>query len=319
MSKISQSPIDAVITWVDGSDPAHLAKRKAAARAHGRPLHANAANPHRWGSADELGYCLRSIQNHAPWLRRIWIVTDAQRPDASSIPPELAAQITIVDHRTIFAGHDGCLPCFNSLAIECLLWRIPGLSDRFLYFNDDVFLTAALTPDDVFHGAAPVLRGKWVDYSALAEDPSARADPALFNHFTQITAAQMLGYTPARLWDSAHVVHPLNRQVLEHLFHRYGPAYGANIAHPFRDISQFQPMALHNHACLRSGQFGTVARKDYLHVHSGATQDFSLPDVRRYLTRATLPDMRFLCVNDLPALRAALPDANHLIEQAIAA
>lgn len=319
MLDMAQSPIDAVITWVDGGDPAHIAKRQAAARALARPLHANAANPHRWGSADELGYCLRSIQNHAPWLRHIWIVTDAQTPDANVIPQALRERIRLVDHAEIFAGHAPCLPSFNSLAIESLLWRIPGLSDRFLYFNDDVFLTAPLAPEDVFQGSDPVLRGKWVDYSALMSDPALRDDPALFNHFTQITAAAMLGYTPARLWDSAHVVHPQNRRVMAQLFMQHTGAFLANIAHPFRDIGQFQPMALHNHACLRAGQFGTAPAKDYLHLRSGATDDFALPDVQRYLHRSTLPGMKFLCVNDLPALRAALPEATHLIEQAIAA
>ena len=319
MTQHSTDPIDAVITWVDGSDPLHRAKREAAAQALGRPLHANAANPHRWGSADELAYCLRSIQNHASWLRHIWIVTDAQQPEPAIIPPALAARITIVDHRALFEGYESCLPTFNSLAIESLLWRIPGLSERFLYFNDDVFLTASLAPDDVFFGASPVLRGKWVDYSDMLRDPATHADPALFNHVTQANAARMLGYGPARLWDSAHVVHPLHRGVLANLFQTHQDAFQANIAHPFRDVSQFQPMALHNHACLRAGRYGTVATKDYLHLRSGATDDFPLIDVRRYLHRSTLPGMKFLCVNDLPALRAALPDINSLIEQAIAA
>ena len=61
--------IDAVITWVDGDDPAHRAKRQRHQPA--APRNPNAVNPHRWACNDELGYCLRSIANHAPWIGRI--------------------------------------------------------------------------------------------------------------------------------------------------------------------------------------------------------------------------------------------------------
>ena len=77
--------IDAVITWVDGADPAHRRKRERHMTPGRVPLHANGINPHRWACADELGYCLRSIANNAPWINRIWIVTDAQSPDLSGV------------------------------------------------------------------------------------------------------------------------------------------------------------------------------------------------------------------------------------------
>mgnify|MGYP000178497100 CR=1 FL=1 len=166
--------IDAVITWVDGADPAHRRKRERHMAPGGTPLHANGINPHRWACADELGYCLRSIANNAPWINRIWIVTDAQAPDLSGVPAALRRKISIVDHRELFAGYEALLPTFNSLAIESLIWRIPGLAEQFIYFNDDVFLTAPLMPGDVFAGGKPVLRGKWVDLAALDADAAAR-------------------------------------------------------------------------------------------------------------------------------------------------
>ena len=182
--------IDAVITWVDGDDPQHRAKRLRY-QPHA-PRNANATNPHRWACNDELGYCLRSIANHAPWIGRIWIITDAQNPDLSRLPADLLSRIAIVDHLTLFEGHESALPTFNSLAIETLLWRIPGLAERFVYFNDDVFLTGPLSPDDVFSGDVPVLRGGWVDQRTIAADPDSRSDPTLLNALTQINAAGTL-------------------------------------------------------------------------------------------------------------------------------
>ncbi|MBK5926398.1 Stealth CR1 domain-containing protein [Rhodobaculum claviforme] len=311
------SPIDVVITWVDGSDPAHKARRRAALARTVRPLHPNGINPHRWGASVELIYCLRSLANHAPWLRHVWIVTDAQTPELSAVPASLRARISIVDHRTIFAGHEQHLPTFNSVSIETLLWRIPGLAERFVYFNDDVFLTNPLTPGDVFRDGAPVLRGKWADYSALVDDPARMGDPALFNHYAQINAARLAGFPAERLWASAHVVHPLRRSVMAAMFDSHRAAMLANLAHPFRDLSQFQPIALHNHLCIRSGSFVAQAERDHLHLRTGAVVDLPPEAVRAYLRRATAPGSKFLCVNDLPQVEAVLSDTRDWIERAI--
>lgn len=309
--------IDAVITWVDGDDPAHTAKRLAH-QPHA-PRHANAVNPHRWACNDELGYCLRSIANHAPWIGRIWIITDAQTPDLSRLPADLVARVRIVDHLTLFAGHQHALPTFNSLAIETLLWRIPGLAERFVYFNDDVFLTGPLAPGDVFQGAAPVLRGAWVDQSAIAADPASRDDPALLNALTQINAAALAGFGADRLFRAAHVVHPLRRSVLARLYDQHRAAFVANLGHRFRCVSQFLPQGLHNHACIAAGVAVLHTEEDHLHLRTGAVLDYPLPQVRAYLARACQPQFKFLCVNDLPQVEAAIPDTRAWIERAIAA
>jgi hypothetical protein len=314
MFPIPSSRIDAVITWVDGADPAHARKRR---RHLGGPLHANGINPHRWACSDELGYCLRSIGNNAPWIDRIWIVTDAQQPDLSRLPAAIVDRIAIVDHRTLFAGHESALPTFNSLAIESLIWRIPGLAERFIYFNDDVFLTGPLLPDDVFDGLSPVLRGKWVDDSVLAADVGSRSDPARLNAITQINAAALLGYGAERLFAGAHVVHPMRRSVFAELFDHHRAAFIANIGHRFRDVGQFLPQALHNHACIRDGMAVLHGIDDHLHLRTGAVTDYPLPAVRDYLARALQPQFKFLCVNDLPQVEAAIPDTRDWIERAI--
>jgi hypothetical protein len=309
--------IDAVITWVDGDDPAHIARRQRHQPA--TPPNANATNPHRWACNDELRYCLRSIANHAPWIGRIWIVTDAQVPDLSRLPADLVARVRIVDHLALFTGHETALPTFNSLAIETLLWRIPGLSERFVYFNDDVFLTGPLAPHDVFDGLKPVLRGGWVNHTDIAADAASRSDPALLNALTQINAAALAGFGPERMFRSAHVVHPLRRSVLATLFGRHRAAFIANIGHRFRCTSQFLPQALHNHACIAAGTAVLHSADDHLHLRTGAVQDYPLPQVRAYLASALQPQFKFLCVNDLPQVEAAIPDTRDWIERAIAA
>lgn len=282
------------------------------------PANENGTNPHRWACNDELVYCLSSIANHAPWIGRIWIVTDAQRPDLARVPDAIRDRIEIIDHTLLFAGHEAVLPTFNSMTIESMIWRIPGLAERFVYFNDDVFLTGPIAPSDVFDGLAPVLRGKWVDLGGLLMDPARRHDPAALNGFAQINAAAMLGFGATRLFAGAHVVHPMRRSVLAGLFDRFRDAFIGNIGHRFRDIGQFLPQTLHNHACLAAGDCVLETAPDHLHLRSGAVFDLPLSDVRHYLQRALRPDIKFLCINDLPQLEAAIPDTRHWIERAIA-
>src|SRR5690606_7251858 len=86
-------PVDAVYTWVDGRDHAWLRRR---ADARHEPYHPESANSSRYADRDELRYSLRSLHANAPWIRHIYLVTDAQRP--SWLDPD-APGLTVVDHR----------------------------------------------------------------------------------------------------------------------------------------------------------------------------------------------------------------------------
>lgn len=317
MKNETQDPIDAVITWVDGNDPAHRARRAKYMTQCGQVLNENARNPHRWESSDEIYYCLQSIHNHAPWVRRIWIVVEAEGPDLSHLPQALRNKVHIALHDQIFEGYTHVLPTFNSLAIESMMWRIEGLAERFLYFNDDVFLTSSLDPEDVFVGHRPVLRGEWVDYSKLLDDPVARVDPALFAHFMHINGAAMHGYGAENLFACAHVVHPLRRSVMAGLFAQHGDVFLSNISHRFRDLNQFLPQGAHTHMSLRSGEFVQGSAIDHLHILSGQGAGQPSEKTRALLTAEGLRDVRFLCVNDLPQLEALIPDVRALIAQAV--
>ncbi|MFC4021896.1 stealth family protein [Micromonospora sp. GCM10011542] len=140
-------PIDAVYTWVDGADPEWLKRKMAAFGTPDGPLHAVAANTSRYHNRDELRYSMRSLHSFAPWLRRIFLVTDSQLP--SWLDPT-HPMVTVVSHAELFADLGGC-SSFNSHAIESRLHRIEGLAEHFLYLNDDVFLGRPLLPTHFFH------------------------------------------------------------------------------------------------------------------------------------------------------------------------
>jgi hypothetical protein len=138
--------VDAVYTWVDGDDPRWRERMTAARDAH-QTVRDDAVGPQRFTDRGELRHSLRSLAYFAPWLRRIYLVTDDQVPDwLDAAHP----RVTVISHREIF-GEAGRLPTFNSHAIESRLHHIPGLAEHFLYLNDDMFLGRPLAPTAFFH------------------------------------------------------------------------------------------------------------------------------------------------------------------------
>lgn len=130
--------IDIVVTWVDGNDSHRNALREQCkAKLRGEILKTDSVHACRFQDNNELLYMLRSVHQYAPWVRKIWIVTSGnQRP--SWLNEKDQDWIEIVDDSLLFERSED-LPCFNSHAIECNLWKIPGLSEKFIYACDDMF------------------------------------------------------------------------------------------------------------------------------------------------------------------------------------
>ncbi|XP_021495752.2 N-acetylglucosamine-1-phosphotransferase subunits alpha/beta isoform X1 [Meriones unguiculatus] len=100
----------------------------------------------RFEDNEELRYSLRSIERHAPWVRNIFIVTNGQIPSWLNLDNP---RVTIVTHQDVFRNVSH-LPTFSSPAIESHLHRIEGLSQKFIYLNDDVMFGKDVWPDDFY-------------------------------------------------------------------------------------------------------------------------------------------------------------------------
>lgn len=137
-------PIDLVYLWVDGDDPAWLEKKIYWQKKYGL-YDEYAAGVSRYRDRDELKYSLRSTEKYLPWVRTIFIVTDHQVPKWLNTKHP---KVRIIDHTDIFPAD--ALPVFNSSAIETRIPFIPGLSEHFIYTNDDVFVNKPLTWDFFF-------------------------------------------------------------------------------------------------------------------------------------------------------------------------
>jgi len=147
--KKDSGKIDVVYTWVDDRDPVWQKAYKKAKAAYNEQATPEAKVKSRFRNRDELKYSLRSIRAYAPFVHHIFIVTFGHKPSWL----KSHSKITVVSHEKIFLNKEH-LPTFNSQAIEANLHRINKLQERFIYFNDDVFLGRTTNERDFFskHG-----------------------------------------------------------------------------------------------------------------------------------------------------------------------
>lgn len=121
--------IDAVYTWVDMSDNKWIKKYK---NTIGRYPESS-----RYQDYGELEFSVRLLLKYCKFIRNVYIVTDEQIP--SWYDSEKYKNIFIIDHTQIL--NEYChKPTFKSDAIECYLHNIPGLSEYYIYLNDDTFI-----------------------------------------------------------------------------------------------------------------------------------------------------------------------------------
>ena len=137
--------IDFVIPWVDGNDAAW---RKEKYKYMG--IDEPDAGDDRYRDMGILKYWFRAVEKYAPWVNRIHFVTWGHLPEwLNTDHPKLH----IVNHRDYIP--EKYLPTFSSHPIELNLHRIPGLSEHFVYFNDDMFLNGPVEPDYFFRNGLP--------------------------------------------------------------------------------------------------------------------------------------------------------------------
>lgn len=143
--------IDIVITWVDGTDSDWMEERDKYQSDQGaHTIRSVDARNVRYRPWDTLKYLFRGIDECAPWVRKIHLVTWGH------LPPWLDAnnpRLCVVRHDEFIPKK--YLPTFSSHTIEFNLHRIKGLSEHFVYFNDDMLFLKPTGTTDFFRGGLP--------------------------------------------------------------------------------------------------------------------------------------------------------------------
>ena len=113
--------IDAVITWVDGSDKEYKKKIE-------KHLTTSTNYKKQYLQANEIEYCVKSILKFAPFVRRIFIVTDNQKPSFSGLEDLIESnKVKVVDHKEIFNGYEKYLPTFNIRSVSYTHLTLPTI------------------------------------------------------------------------------------------------------------------------------------------------------------------------------------------------
>ena len=137
--------IDIVLPWVDGNDPEW--KR---CRAEFEKKDQADSTEERYRDWGLLKYIFRGIEQNLPWIRRIHFVTWGHLPEWLNINYE---KLNIVNHKDYIP--DKYLPTFSSHPIELNIHRINGLSEKFIYMNDDFFFMDKMSRENFFLGDLP--------------------------------------------------------------------------------------------------------------------------------------------------------------------
>lgn len=175
--------IDLVYLWVDGNDPKWQAKRNAFFES--KVENSLSSFNGRYVNNDELKYSLRSVERYAPWIRKIFIVSDDQTPEWLDIENP---KIKIIDHKEILPAES--LPCFNSNVLEHFLYKISNLSEYFILSNDDTFFNKIVSPTTFFGKDGfpiirltrkPLRRFRWFLREQIFKKPHKLYSKALFN------------------------------------------------------------------------------------------------------------------------------------------
>lgn len=250
MGSESFMPVDVVIPWVDGNDPRHK-ERIRPFLSHEASVSDDIAGATRYTSVGEIFYCVASVLRFAPFVRTIFIITDGQNPQLDAFIQrnfqETTTRIEIVDHSVILKGYEAYLPVFNSRAIETSTCRIPGLSEKYIYLNDDFFFVRPVTPADFFADDKSIAYGSWrniwIDRLLWLIKPLKNGHKPVGFKDSMIKAAQLLG----RRWSYFHIGHTphgLQRSVLEQFYSEHPQLVIRNIEHKFRSSAQFNTQAM---------------------------------------------------------------------------
>jgi hypothetical protein len=165
--------VDFVITWVDGNDPAWLKERKDYA------MQANCEVDNRnvrFRDWENLKYWFRGVEKFMPWVNNIYFVTYGHLPQWLNVNHP---KLKIVKHSDYIPKE--YLPTFNSNVIEFYFHRIEGLSDKFVYFNDDHFILDHVEKSRFFRNGLPC------DMAAMTTDSYTK--PTIFDCSNYLSTA----------------------------------------------------------------------------------------------------------------------------------
>ena len=273
-----------VFSWVDGSSSEF--QRQRAAQLSEYVVGEGDDGPARYRHVDELRYALRSVHMYAPWVRRIFIATDSPTPAWLRRHPK----VTVVRSEEFFA-EPSVLPTHNSHAVEAQLHRIPGLSEHFLYANDDMFFGRPETPELFF---SPAGISAFVECEVRIGSGPTRTSRSGHDNALRVNRAllqERFGRTIVR--DLEHCATPLRRSILFELEREFPEDFARTAASRFRSATDVSVTnCLYHYYAQFTGRAiaSTTPRVRYVQTTTAAGL--------RHMERLTERPVDMFCLND---------------------
>lgn len=298
-------PIDIVYLWCDGDEPSVAIKRQRLAAEKGIALKGKNGGVCRYRDNGELRYALRSVELFAPWIRRVHLVIDDDQTPPSWLDLSYG-KLNVVRHSQILPPE--ALPCFAARTIEFGIPHIPGLSERFLYSNDDMFFARPVLPGFFYaDDGYPICRYIQSKVDLAREYDSAYVS-SICNNARFIRDQVVPGISGSTLPGSFlhmphHNVDAYLKSTLLEFEDRFSEEVHRNLLFPFRDCSQLQREVWSGYAqAVHKGHFRTVEHSWIKGVFKGCRRDsFQAHVGKDYLLkkfRALNPYL--FCFNDNP-------------------
>lgn len=277
--------IDIVFSWVDGAELEW--QRARARRMESYVIGEGDGSDARFRQLDELKYALRSVNLFAPWIRNIYIVTDSPTPAWLDEHPRVA----VVRSEQFFSNLDD-LPTHNSHAVESQLHNIPGISEYFLYSNDDMFFGRPVHPEMFF---SPGGVSKFIEARTRIGLGASHVARSGFENAARVNRRllqQKFGKVITRHLE--HAATPLRTSVLQELEREFPEDFARTSASAFRQATDVSVTnSLYHYYALMTGRavIQTEAKVRYVDTtaHSGLKKMKSLLRKRSH---------DFFCLND---------------------
>lgn len=286
--------IDIVFSWVDGTSSEF--QRARAQRMKAYVVGEGDDSEARYRQIDELKYALRSVYLYAPWIRRIFIVTDSPAPVWLAEHPA----VTLV-RSTEFFSDQGALPTHNSHAVESQLHKIEGLSEHFLYSNDDMFFGRPVRPEMFF---SPGGITKFIEATTRIGMGAPGVARSGFENGARVNRELLrtrFGRVTTRHLE--HTATPLRRSVLAELEAEFPDDFARTARSAFRSATDISVTnSLYHYYALMTGRAVVQTEASVRYIET--TLAIAPGEMERLLKHR---DMDFFCLNDgsLPEISVA--------------
>ena len=292
--------IDIVYTWVNYKDIKFQKKIKQYQKS------TSEFDVARFLSHDELKFSLRSLEQFAPWVNAIYIVTQEQVPDWLDIKNK---KLKIIFHEQIIEKQ--FLPTFNSHVIESCLHRIKGLSEKYIYMNDDVLFARPIKPSYFFKSNGLV--NLFVTNSKVPNGPLDSSDTP--TEIASKNSLKLLYQKTGYICNSffAHTFHPQLKSTNVEIEKIFKNEINTMKKNKFRNLTDLNiPTFLSHH-------FNYIKAKGVFEKTTCMYFNIRSPEAPKYYQtllarKGTLQAPYSMCVNDKTSLEKPLPNYHGLLD-----